>query len=291
MQPCVPLSSSCSVLKQFCRPIFCPRAVNSAQGHLLSCFDRAARYDYTRMKQDILTVALKVLGIGTAIAVILLWGMYGVLVIAAGVLVIWFSLCCWSLVAAIKRDIEYTRPMRAFQHAIQKQQEPEFEKLLHRHLPAWKRSERLLLCQDVFEALIRADSLLLMQSLLLRAEASWWQEQLSHADLLCSAVLCGSPDMLRLLLEEGMKPTLEWESPWLITLINARIDHARVLASLRADVITPEQQERSAWPPLADILNTPDFFPNPEHRAAVLDYLKECQPGFYNQSISGASKK
>lgn len=229
------------------------------------------------MKQDLTILALKILCLGAAVAIFLLWGIGGLLIISTGLLGIWLALFIWDWRLRKKRNNVYNLPLRAFQDAIQNQNIEAFEQLLHRHLTAWRSNENLDLCQDVFQNIIQADSLPIMRTLLQHEDAPWWQEKLSHADVLCMSVLHGSPEMMSFLLEQGMNPAQEWESPWLIALINVRIDHARVLTALRADVITPEQQERTAWPPLDVILNSPDFFPTPQLQSVVLNYLKEIQ--------------
>lgn len=227
------------------------------------------------MKQDVLSFCFKLFLLVALITACVLWGLHWVWYVVGGLLGVGLLLYLCSLWVRIKHAVTYIRPLRHFVDAVKHDDTAVFEKLLQHYMPTWRSSINDSLRDDVFDAVVRADSMPLMRSLLQQETASWWQEHLSTVDLLCHTVLHGSPQMLRFLIEQGMRPEQEWESPWLIALINARIDHARVLHSLGFAIITPVQQERSAWPPLALMLTSPAAFPSPAHYATVRDFLKE----------------
>ena len=204
------------------------------------------------MKEDILNLCLKLCLCVAPVGACMLWGFVWVPYAVLLLLLTWLFLYLYNLCPRIRHTYTYTRPLRRFCHAVKHHDAASFEKLLQQHMPVWRCGENDALSEAVFSEIVRADSFPFMRMLLQQEPAPWWQEHLSTADLLCSVVLHGSPQMLHFLIEQGMRPEAEWESPWLIARINGRSDHARILLSLNAAPITPEQQERSAWLPFAD---------------------------------------
>lgn len=225
------------------------------------------------MKTDFFHFSLKLGCLAAMVALTMQWGVDWVLYAGIAVVLLWLCLWGWKGLLLVRHAVSYARPLKLFSDALNRWDMATFDQLLHQYMPAWRRGDKAQLCEDVFLAVVRADSPVAMKLMLRQESAPRWQEMLINP--LCCVVLHGSTEMLNLLIEQGMSPAQEWESPWLIALINARVDHARVLALHGHDVMTSEQQNRSAWPPLDDILAIPDFFPTPEQKAAVVDYLKE----------------
>lgn len=88
------------------------------------------------------------------------------------------------------------------------------------------------------------------------------------------AVAFASPAVLRLLLESGMKPELEKESPWIYCCVEGKPEHARVLAEFGADVMTPEQRDESKGiGPIHAVVY--GWFEHPEESLPMLNYLLE----------------
>lgn len=229
------------------------------------------------MKNDFLILAAKLLLVALIVCVCLLYGwryvLYGALSIAALLVVLWLLLLLWRGYLRVRHDMAYAEPRGRFQEAVQQGNAAAFEKLLLTYMPLWRRNQHLSLCEDAFFEVVQADAMPLMRIMLQQADAAWWQS--CHvADALCRVILHGSPQMLRFLIEQGMRTDAEWESPWLIALINARLEHARVLANLGCANISAEQQARSAWPPLPQILNDASFWASPAQHRAVAEFLE-----------------
>lgn len=232
------------------------------------------------MKNDFLILAAKLVFAGLMVSACLLCGwryvLYGALLIAALLVVLWLLLLSWQCYWRVRHDLTYVRPQVRFHEAVQQGDTTTFEKLLLRYMPLWRSGQHLPLCEKVFCYVVQADAMPLMHILLHQADASWWQS--CHADSLCHVILHGSPQMLRFLIEQGMCTDAEWESPWLIALINARLEHARVLATMGCANISAEQQARSAWPPLPQILNDASFRASPSQQRAVLHLARGAMP-------------
>ena len=204
------------------------------------------------MKEDMLNICLKLCLCVVPVGACMLWGFDWVPYAVSVLLAVWLFLYLCALWQRIRHACTYTRPLSRFCDAVKHHDTEAFEQLLQQYMPLWRCSENDALCEAVFSELVQTDSFSFMRILLQKEPAAWWQEHLSTADLLCSVVLRGSPQMLHFLIEQGMRPDAEWESPWLIARVNGRMEHASVLASLNAAYITPEPQERSAWLPMAD---------------------------------------
>lgn len=91
---------------------------------------------------------------------------------------------------------------------------------------------------------------------------------------LSMAVALASPQVLRVLLEAGMKPGEEVHSPWLLCCAEAKVEHARVLAEFGGDVLSDaqkvEEQGKSGLHALVY-----GWHDHPEEAALMLDYLLE----------------
>jgi len=225
------------------------------------------------MKNDFIYFILKLGCLAAVVGLTMLWGLWWILYAGAAVVLLWLCLWGWKVFLFVRHVISYARPLKRFEEVLNRRDMASFEHLLQQYIPAWRRGDKAQLCEDVFMAVVRGDSSAAMNLMLRQESAPRWQEMLINP--LCCVVLHGSTEMLNLLIEQGMSPAQEWESPWLIALINARVDQARVLALHGYDAITAEQQNRSAWPSLDDILAIPDFFSTPEQQSAVVDYLNE----------------
>lgn len=105
-------------------------------------------------------------------------------------------------------------------------------------------------------------------------------------NLLCLAVSGASPVLLRLLLEAGMKPEAESESPWLLCCVLGQVEHARVLSEFRGDVMTAAQSEKSnGVQPIHAIVY--GWYEHPEASRAMLEYLLERGVDVNTLTLSG----
>ena len=100
------------------------------------------------------------------------------------------------------------------------------------------------------------------------------------------AVAFASPSVLRLLLESGMKPELEEESPWIYCCVEGKPEHAPVLAEFGADVLTPEQRDeaKGIGPVHAVVYG---WYDHPEASLPMLHYLLERGEDVNALSYSG----
>lgn len=142
---------------------------------------------------------------------------------------------------------------------------------------------RSYLVDDDYELLVSYLTVAVMENspdcmkelLSLGGNAAHLQERLKETDdveLLNLCVQHGSPEMLRLLLESGMNPETETESPWLGCIVHGSVEKARVLVELGADKITESQsQEAHGNSPLHAVVY--GWFYNPEESLAMLRYL------------------
>lgn len=142
---------------------------------------------------------------------------------------------------------------------------------------------RSYLVDDDYELLVSYLTVAVMENspdcmkelLALGGNAAHLQERLKEVDdveLLNLCVQHGSSEMLRLLLESGMKPETETESPWLSCIVHGSVEKARVLVELGADKITESQsQEAHGNSPLHAVVY--GWFYNPEESLAMLRYL------------------
>lgn len=145
------------------------------------------------------------------------------------------------------------------------------------------RKIRHYLVEDDYEMLVSYLPLAVMANspdcmkelLALGGKAHHLQERLMEeedVELLNLCVQHGSPEMLRLLLEVGMKPEAETESPWLNCIAHGSVEKARVLVELGADKVTESQsQDAHGNGPLHAVVY--GWFYNPEESLGMLRYL------------------
>ncbi len=141
---------------------------------------------------------------------------------------------------------------------------------------------RGVLTEDDFEALtsfltlaVTVNQLECLKVLLELGDAAHLQQRTLEEDEDALLQLCvehGSPEMLRTMLEAGMKPSAEPESPWMHCYVRGSVEHARVLREFGGDVMTPEQLEGlDGESPLHAVVY--GWYYNPAESAAMLRYL------------------
>lgn len=168
------------------------------------------------------------------------------------------------------------RVLSSFTRAIEAEDTAAFDALLRKH--------RKTLCDKdgcifgaVFDYVLVNNSLSCMKVIFTHAEAQEWQrvylEQSPESEgPLWEAINYGSVDMLRLLLQHGMKAEAERMSPWLWAVSCGLVDEAKVLDAFGADTITPAQQ-------LADksleeeLMDEESWQHDHERFIATIDYL------------------
>ena len=138
------------------------------------------------------------------------------------------------------------RVLSSFNRAIEAEDTAAFDALVRKH--------RKTLCDKeggifdvVFDYLLVNNSLSCMKVIFTYASAQEWQrvylaQSPESEGPLWETINCGSVDMLRLLLQQGMKAEAERVSPWLWAVSCGLVDEARILDEFGADTITPVQQ-------------------------------------------------
>ncbi len=169
------------------------------------------------------------------------------------------------------------RVVTSLKRAVDAENTAEFDALIRKHRKALSNEEHYAF-SDVFDYLIERNSLACMRVLFNHDDALSWQrlymKQLSVYGPLWETINFGSLDMLRLLLEQGMKAEEERVSPWLWAVSCGLVDAARLLDEFGASTISPAQQQADIS--LEDELLDVESWQNDHERfIATVDYLKE----------------
>ena len=186
---------------------------------------------------------------------ILLWG------------VLYFLWWIWKnkrISAGLKRAI-VAEDTAAFDAALRKN----FKTLCHKDNAAFT---------DVFAGLLDNNSLACARVLFVHADGPTWQkmylEQASSSEgMLIDTIIYGTPEMLRLLLEQGVLPEADRSSPWLLAVSAGVPDKARVLDAFAPPPITPELQQDLD----EHLLDEDAWECDPQSFVAVIDYLTEIR--------------
>ncbi|MDO5464453.1 MAG: ankyrin repeat domain-containing protein [Akkermansia sp.] len=189
--------------------------------------------------------------------------------IKIGLVVLFMALCFgWYWV-------KFYRIGRHIAQAIEKGDVAALRILLQKNRSYLVDDDYELLVSYLMVAMMENSTDCMKELLSLGGNAAHLQERLKETDdveLLNLCVQHGSPEMLRLLLESGMKPETETESPWLSCIVHGSVEKARVLVELGADKITESQsQEAHGNSPLHAVVY--GWFYNPEESLAMLRYL------------------
>lgn len=164
---------------------------------------------------------------------------------------------------------------RHFKAAIEAENTAAFAALLVKYDKQLADPEELAV-PDVFNLLVEHNSMACMKALFAHADAATWQQRYIEQDEdfgpLVHTINFGTPEMLRFLLEQGMKPEPEPLSPWLWATSTGLVDAARVLDEFGADTITPDQQRQEKT--LDDeLLDEASWENEPDKFIAVVEYL------------------
>lgn len=195
------------------------------------------------------------------------WGVLvegGLILLFGGLYFLWWIWKNKRIAAEMKRAIE-AEDTAAFDAVLYKK----FRALCHKDNAA---------LTEVFACLLDNNSLACARVLFNHADAPTWQklyleQAVSSEGMLIETISYGTPEMLRLLLEQGMRPESERTSPWLWAVSCGLIDMARVLDAVTPTDITPELQQKLD----AELLDEDAWESDPASFVEVVDYLAERQ--------------
>lgn len=166
---------------------------------------------------------------------------------------------------------------RRFKRAIETENTADIASLLVKYDKQLANPDNMVV-PDVFYLLVLHNSMTCMKVLFSHADAATWQrryiEQDSNFGPLVHTINFGTTEMLRFLLEQGMKPEPEPLSPWLWATSTGLVDAARVLDEFGANTITPEQQREEKTLD-EELLDEASWENEPDKFVAVVEYLLE----------------
>lgn len=187
----------------------------------------------------------------------------GLIVLFGALYFLWWIWKNKRIAAAMKRAI-VAEDTAAFDAALRKN----FQALCHKDNAA---------LTEVFACLLDHNCPACARVLFEYADGPTWQklyleQAVSSEGMLVETITYGTPEMLRLLLEQGMRPEAERTSPWLWAVSCGLPDMARVLdAFAPTAAITPELQQKLD----EELLNEATWEADPASFVAVVDYLTE----------------